>query len=69
MSFRLVQDGKTVLHSPGDGKLEHAVMAVYGKDTADNVLPVNYTAGGCENLRVIGNGNIEKNNRSYQSFL
>ena len=69
VSFRLVQDGKTVLHSPGDGKLEHAVMAVYGKDTADNVLPVNYTAGDVKIYGVIGNGNIEKNNRSYQSFF
>ena len=34
VSFRLLRDGKEVLHTPGTGKLSDAVFCVYGKECA-----------------------------------
>ena len=31
ISFKYINDGKTVLHSPGDGVLANAIQAVYGR--------------------------------------
>lgn len=42
ISFRLIREGKEVLHTPGDNKLRSAVYAVFGRDFADSLLPVSY---------------------------
>ncbi len=39
VSFRLVRDGKEVLHTPGDGKLHSAVYAALGREFAMSLLP------------------------------
>ena len=43
ISFRFIREGKETLLTPGDGKLIHAIRAVYGKDFSAGVLPVDYT--------------------------
>ncbi len=41
IAVRFIRDGKQTLCSAGDGKLISAVYAVYGKDFADSLIPVN----------------------------
>ena len=43
ISFRLIREGKEVLHTPGDGKLSSAIYAVFGKEFSGALLPVDYT--------------------------
>lgn len=69
ISFRLIQDGRTVLHSPGDNILKNAVMSVYGAETAERMLPVEYTEGDIRIYGLTGSTELEKNNKSYQSFF
>ena len=38
--FKLVNNDKEVLSTPGDGDLEHAIRALYGKNVAENLLEV-----------------------------
>jgi DNA mismatch repair protein MutL len=55
--------------SPGNGDLKAAIYAVYGKDFANDMLPVDYTAG---DIRVRGytiKPLYSKNNRSFQNFF
>ena len=40
VSIRVVRDGEEQLHTPGDGQLMSAVYAVLGRQTAQNMLPV-----------------------------
>ncbi len=57
------------ISSPGDGKLINSVFAVYGKDYINNVIEVDYKD---ENARVtgyIGNSQISRNTRAYQTFF
>lgn len=69
ISFKYIQDGKVVLHSPGDYLLSNAVMAVYGRFTADNMLPLSAERGGVRIHGLIGNSELEKSNRTYQSLF
>ena len=45
VSFRLIRDGQTTLHTPGDGREESAVYAALGRDFAASLLPVSGRGG------------------------
>ena len=40
IAVRYINNGNNVYHSFGDGKLRHAVFAVYGKQTAEQMVAV-----------------------------
>ena len=55
--------------SAGDGNLKNAIFAVYGADYAKNLIEVDYSD---ESIRVsgfIGNSQISRNTRAYQTFF
>lgn len=69
ISFRLLSQGKTVYHSPGDGKLESAVFSIYGKEMLKSMRPV---TGGSRGLWLdgfVGIGDSARGTRSNQSFF
>lgn len=51
VSIRVVRDGEEQLHTPGDGELLSAVYAVLGRQTAQNMIPVD---SHWENYRLTG---------------
>ena len=69
ISFKYINDGKTVLHSPGDGSLANAVQAVYGLETIQNMLPVHYSGGQVAIDGYISGVEMEKSNRTYQTLF
>ena len=42
ISVKLIKDGAVQFTTPGTGLIKDAVYAVYGKETASNLVPVNY---------------------------
>lgn len=46
VSFRYINNGRTIYHSFGDGELRHAVFAVYGRETAEKMRAVDRYEGG-----------------------
>ncbi|MGI6004440.1 MAG: DNA mismatch repair endonuclease MutL [Christensenellales bacterium] len=40
VSIRLSSQGRTVYHSPGNGKLEDAVFSVYGREVVGHLIPL-----------------------------
>lgn len=69
ISFKYINDGKTVLHSPGDGVLANAIQAVYGRDTIENMLSVHYDGGSVKIDGYISGVELEKSNRTYQTLF
>ncbi len=45
VAFELVMDGRTVIASPAGDKLLPRIRDVFGRDTADAMLPLDHTAG------------------------
>ena len=69
VAIRLINNGKAVYHSFGDGQLRHAVLAVYGRETAEKMIEIDETEGGMRLSGVIGVGEIAKPTRSHQAFF
>lgn len=66
ISLRFVQDGKTLLRTPGDNNLLSAIRAVFGADVSKNMIQVNETKNGITLKGFIGKAEIQRNNRSRQ---
>ena len=66
ISMRFISEGKTLLHTPGDGNLLSAIRAIYGAEVSGNMLPVDYEANHIRLTGYLGNRELQKNNRSWQ---
>lgn len=69
ISFKYIAEGKVQLHSPGDGSLYSAIHAVYGKETAQNCIPVDFLQNEIRITGYIGSRELQKSNRTYQTLL
>ena len=69
ISFRLLNSGKMVLKTSGNGRLEDVIYTIYGKQIKDNLVQVNYDANNIKITGVIGNTLIAKENRKDQIFF
>lgn len=68
VSFRFINNSKTVYHSFGDGNLKHAVFAVYGSETAEKMTELDAACGAMRIRGVIGVGELAKATRAHQAF-
>ncbi len=69
VSFKYISSGKEVFFTPGDGKLLNAIYAVFGKDFAENMLPLNYENEGVGVSGFVGNAKVSRPNRNMQIFF
>ncbi len=69
VAVRYINGGANVYHSFGDGKLRHAVFAVYGKQTAEQMVDVDACEGGVRIWGLIGVGELAKATRAHQAFF
>lgn len=69
IAFTFISNGKPLLSSQGDGKLENCVYAVYGKDYATSMLLVDFRSEHISVKGLTGKGNTARPNRNYQSFF
>ena len=69
VAVRYINNGANVYHSFGDGKLRHAVFAVYGKQTAEQMVEVDACEGGVRVFGLIGVGELAKSTRAHQHFF
>ena len=69
ISFRFLKDGQEQLHTDGQGERMAAIYVIYGRELANNMLPVD---GSWEKLRVRGfvtKPTATRGNRAWQSFF
>lgn len=67
--FKLVNNDKEVLSTPGDGDLEHAIKALYGKNVAENLLEVSLNDPKVRVSGFIGKPTLLKGTRQCQTFF
>ena len=66
ISFRLLNDGKNIFFSNGNGNVLDIIYLMYGKETKENLLEVNYESDNIKVTGVIGNTLISRDNRKEQ---
>ncbi len=69
IAFKFIRDNKIEFHSDGSGTLFAAIHAVYGKDFARDLLPVEYAQDGISVKGFVIKPLYAKNNRSFQNFF
>ena len=69
IAITYIKDQKTVLRTAGDGKLLSAIYAVYGRDFASSLIPVDYTLGGIHVYGFISRPENARPNRNMQNFF
>ncbi len=69
IAFRVISDGSVKLETPGDGRLITVIKAVYGRDFASKVIPVEYDSGAVSVRGYITSPEAPRANRNYQNFF
>lgn len=67
ISFRLISQGKEILHSPGNNDPAAALFSVYGKDIVKECIPVEEDFGDLHFSGFIGKPEIARGNRGEQT--
>lgn len=69
ISIRLINLGKTVIQTNGNGNIQDVIYAIYGKDIASSILDLDYTYEDIHMKGVVGKPEIARSNRSNQIFF
>ncbi|NLW16823.1 MAG: DNA mismatch repair endonuclease MutL [Firmicutes bacterium] len=69
IAFRLSQDGRIVLETPGNAKLDDAVLAIYGRDVVEQMIAVERQTPEVGISGLISRPELTRNNRRDQVFI
>ena len=69
VAIKLINTGKTVIQTNGNGDLKSVIYSIYGKDIANGILELNYQYEDIKIEGVIGKPEIARSNRSNQLFF
>ena len=66
VAIKLINDGKNVFKSNGNGDIKDIVYTLYGKEVKDNLIEVNHQEGEIKITGVVGNTLMAKDSRKNQ---
>jgi len=69
VSIKLINSGKTVIQTNGNGDPKSVIYSIYGKDIANGIMDVNYKYEDMTVTGVVGKAEIARGNRSHQLFF
>lgn len=69
VGIKFIRDGRLDLNAPGDGKIQSAIYAVYGKNFVSSLIEVSYSLNGITVNGFINNPDSARPNRSMQHFF
>ena len=69
IAIKLINTGKTVIQTNGNGDIKTVIYSIYGKNISDSVLKVDYQYEDIKIQGVIGKPEIARSNRSNQLFF
>ena len=69
VALKLINSGKTVIQTNGNGDSKTVIYSIYGKDIANGIMDVDFTYEDMKVTGVVGKAEIARNNRTYQHFF
>ena len=69
ISIKLINSGKVIIQTSGNGDMKSVIYSIYGKDVAENIIDVDYTYEDMKVKGVIGKPVIARSNRANQLFF
>lgn len=68
VAFTFIREGKEIFATPGKGKMQDAIYAIYGKDMADSLVSVMGDHGDIQLSGFVARPVLNRPNRNYQHF-
>ena len=69
VKFTLSVDGREAINTPGSGRLQDAILSMYGAEVAGRMLPVSLADGEVSVDGYTGSVELNRRNRSYTTLL
>ena len=69
IAIKLINSGKTVIQTNGNGDLKTVIYSIYGKDVAGALIETEYTYEDMHIYGVVGKPEIARSNRANQIFF
>ena len=69
IAIKLINTGKTVIQTSGNGDIKAVIYNIYGKEIAENLISIDYDYEDIKVKGVIGKPVISRSNRSNQLFF
>lgn len=69
ISFKLINSGKTIIQTTGNGDEKSVIYNIYGKDTAEAIIETDYELDGIRVRGCVGKPEIARSNRSNQLYF
>ena len=69
IALKLINSGKVIIQTSGNGDMKSVIYSIYGKDVAENIIDVDYEYEDIKVKGVIGKPVIARSNRSNQLFF
>ena len=69
IAIKLINSGKTIIQTNGNGDLKTTIYSIYGKDVANALIETEYTYEDMHVYGVIGKPEIARSNRANQIFF
>lgn len=69
IAIKLINSGKTIIQTNGNGDLKTVIYSIYGKDVAGALIETEYTYEDMHVYGVIGKPEIARSNRANQIFF
>ena len=69
IAIKLKNENKTIIQTVGDGDIRSLIYGLYGKETSDCLIDINYNYEDIKVSGVVGKPEIARSNKSYQMFF
>lgn len=69
ISFRYINNGNVMLQTNGGGDLKKTALYIYGRETAEKMLPVEGSKEGYSIKGLVGKPELARGNRNYENFF
>ena len=69
VSLQLTSNGEVTVRTPGDGDLMSVIYALYGRQTAEAMVPLHHERDGIEVSGFVGRPSVARGNRARQTLL
>ena len=69
IAIKLINTGKTIIQTNGNGDLKTVIYSIYGKEIAEKIININYKYEDIKITGIVGRPEIARSNRSQQLFF
>ena len=69
ISIQFINNKQSKLHTSGNGKLKDVIYHIYGRDVANNLIPITFQKNGITIDGFLGKPSISRGNRNFENYF